>query len=114
VPFHMQPWVQDLLRAGLAPAALALVALVIVFALIRPAVKAATTTTLALPSPMGGQLDTVVADEEKLPELPGPTGLPALEEPKSNSKLEAARVLARENPAAVANIVRGWVSGESA
>jgi hypothetical protein len=38
----MQPWVQDLLRAGAAPAALALVALVIVFALIRPALKAAT------------------------------------------------------------------------
>jgi flagellar M-ring protein FliF len=37
VPFYLQPWVQDLLRAGLAPGALALVALVVVFALIRPA-----------------------------------------------------------------------------
>ena len=115
VPFYLQPWVQDLLRAGLAPAALALVALVVVFALIRPAVKAATTPP-APPTPaVGSQLDAVVADDEKLPELAGPDGAPlALEEPKVNSKLEAARVLARENPAAVANIVRGWVNGESA
>lgn len=115
VPFYMQPWVQDLLRVGLAPAALALVALVVVFALIRPAVKAATTTlTPITPTPVGGQLDAVVADDEKLPELGGPQaqGLPAPEENKVNSKLEAARALARDNPAAVANIVRGWVSGE--
>jgi flagellar M-ring protein FliF len=114
VPFYMQPWVQDLLRAGLAPGALALVALVVVFTLIRPAVKAATTTTLAVPSPVGGQLDAVVADDEELPELAGPGGTLALEESKVNTKLEAARILAKENPTAVANIVRGWVSGEAA
>jgi flagellar M-ring protein FliF len=56
----------------------------------------------------------VVADDEKLPELTGPGGVPALEEPKVNAKLMAARALAKDNPAAVANIVRGWVSGESA
>ena len=114
VPFYLQPWVQDLLRAGLAPGALALVALVVVFALIRPAVKAATTQTVVNPTAMGGQLDAVVADDEKLPELTGPGGVPALEEPKMNQKLEAARALAKENPAAVANIVRTWVSGEAA
>jgi flagellar M-ring protein FliF len=32
--------------------------------------------------------------------------------PKSALQLTAARDLARTNPAAVANIVRGWVSGE--
>jgi flagellar M-ring protein FliF len=65
-------------------------------------------------SAVGGQLDAVVADDEKLPELTGPGGVPALEEPKVNAKLMAARALAKDNPAAVANIVRGWVSGESA
>ena len=114
VPFYLQPWVQDLLRAGLAPGALALVALVVVFALIRPAVKAATAPPVTEVSAVGGQLDTVVADDEKLPELTGPGGVPALEESKVNAKLLAARALAKDNPAAVANIVRGWVSGESA
>jgi flagellar M-ring protein FliF len=32
----------------------------------------------------------------------------------SSKKLDAAPALAKENPAAVANIVRGWVSGEAA
>lgn len=112
VPIYMQPWVQDLLRAGLTPAALALVALVIVFTLIRPAVKAATAPPPA-PSPVGGQLDAVVAGDEKLPELEGDPAVMALED-KSNGKLESARLLARQNPAVVANIVRSWVSGETA
>lgn len=111
VPIYMQPWVQDLLRAGLAPAALAFVALVIVFALIRPAVKAATAPPPA-PTPVGTQLDAVVAGDEK---LPGPDEAAALAlEDKSNGKLASARILARENPAVVANIVRSWVSGETA
>jgi flagellar M-ring protein FliF len=111
VPWHLQPWVMDLLRAGLAPMALALVALVVVFSLIRPALKAATIAA-PVPSPVGGQLDTVVADNEKLPELPAPTAIPALEDARSGAKLVAARALAKDNPSAVANIVRGWVSGE--
>jgi flagellar M-ring protein FliF len=49
-----------------------------------------------------------VADDEKLP------ALPALEAPRISSQLEGARLLAKENPAAVANIVRGWVKGETA
>lgn len=112
VPIYMQPWLQDLLRAGLTPAALALVALVIVFALIRPAVKAATAPPPAA-NPVGGQLDAVVAGDEKLPELEGDPAVLALED-RSNGKLESARLLARQNPAVVANIVRSWVSGETA
>jgi len=104
-PIWQKPWLQDLLRAGLAPGALALVALVIVFSLVRPALKAALAPP---PQNKGDQLDEVVGD----PLLPG--ALPALEAPRSNDKLEAARKLAKDNPAAVANIVRGWVNGETA
>jgi flagellar M-ring protein FliF len=109
VPLWERSWVQDLLRAGATPAALALVALVIIFTLVRPAVKAA----IAPPPPpapeVGGQVNEVVDGEAA---LPGADALPALEAPKSNDKLEAARKLAKENPAAVANILRGWVNGE--
>ena len=118
VPFYMQPWVQDLLRAGAAPFALALVALVIVFALIRPAMKAALTPptppAAAEEDNKGTQLDAVVDGEEGLPALASDGSTPALEAPKVNEKLEAARALARSNPAAVANIMREWVSGEPA
>ncbi|MFY9514332.1 MAG: flagellar basal-body MS-ring/collar protein FliF [Rubrivivax sp.] len=108
LPLWERPWVQELLRAGAAPAALALVALVIVFTLVRPAVKAAIAPP---PAPVvGGQIDEVVAGDAA---LPGPDALPALEAPRSNDKLEAARKMAKDNPAAVANILRGWVNGEA-
>jgi flagellar M-ring protein FliF len=60
----------------------------------------------------GGQIDAMVNDPEHLPGAPGE--LPALEAPKANKHLDDARLLAKSNPAAVANIVSGWVSGEPA
>jgi flagellar M-ring protein FliF len=58
----------------------------------------------------------VVAGDEKLPALEAEpeTAALALEEAKINGKLQSARELARQNPAVVAHIVRGWVSGEQA
>jgi flagellar M-ring protein FliF len=108
VPVWQRPWFQDLLHAGAAPFALALVALVIVFSLVRPALK-----QVMAPPPAaakGGQLDEVV---DGATALPGPAELTALPAPATNDKLLAARQLARDNPAAVANIVRGWVNGEA-
>lgn len=109
LPVYRQPWLTDLLRSAAAPGALALVALVIVFGLLRPAL----TAMLAPPPPPapGTQLDEVVG-EDGLPLLAGDPPTPQLEGPRINAKLEAARALAKQNPAAVANIVRGWVNGE--
>lgn len=104
LPLWEQPWVQDLLRSGATPAALVLVALIALFGFVRPAMKA------ALAPPPGSRLDAVVADEQTLPE-PEPA---QLEAPVTDGKLEAARRLAKENPAAVANIMRSWVSPEVA
>ncbi|GMV45512.1 MAG: flagellar M-ring protein [Pseudomonadota bacterium] len=113
VPLWQQPWLTDLLRSAAAPAALALVALVIVFTLVRPAVVAllAAAPAAAAAAP-GAQLSEVVGDAA--PAAAGNPMLPALEGPRASAKLEAARKLARDNPAAVAHIVRGWVSGEQA
>lgn len=109
VPLWEQPWAQDLLRSGATPAAMVLVALIALFGFVRPALKAA----MAPPPPApGSQLDAVVADEESLPE---PEQVIAqLEAPATNDKLESARRLAKENPAAVANIMRSWVSPDAA
>jgi flagellar M-ring protein FliF len=106
-PIWQRPWVQDLLRSGATPFALVLVALIALFGFVRPALKAATAPP---PEPVGGRVDEVVDDGAA---LPAPDGLPQLEAPRANEKLEAARKLAKENPAAVANIVRGWVNGEA-
>jgi len=87
---------------------LTLVALALLFGLVRPAVLAA----MAKPEETkGGNLDAVIADETELVddfEMPQ-----LLASPQMAKKLEGARQLARDNPTAVANIVRGWVNNES-
>jgi flagellar M-ring protein FliF len=110
VPLWKQPWLLDLLKSAAAPLALAAVALTIVFVLIRPALRAALAPPPA-PEP-GSGLNEVVDDEAEAlaMEARKPAALPP---PQSSDKLEAARALAKANPAAVANIVRGWVNGET-
>jgi flagellar M-ring protein FliF len=110
MPLWQQPWLLDMLRAGAVPGALALVALAVIFGLVKPALKAAQNP----PAPVGTQLDVVADDDDRKPPPLGHTLMPVLEAPKVSSQLEGARKLAKENPAAVANIVRGWVSGETA
>lgn len=109
VPLWREPWVIDLLRTAAVPAALVIVALIAVFGFIRPALRAVNPPPPEAPAE--SQLSAVV-DETN--ELPGAAALPALEGPLTNDKLERARILAKENPLAVANIMRDWINGESA
>lgn len=105
-PLWKQPATVDLLRAAVVPAALALVALVVIFTLIRPALKAA----LQPPAPEPREALAVVDDKESLPEEPE---MLRIESPKVSAHLASARTFAKENPSAVANIVRGWVNGDT-
>ncbi len=102
-PLWQQPWLVDLLRSAVAPLALAVVALVIVFKLIKPAL----TQLMTPPAPEPGSQVSEVVDDQPPPE---PMQLAA---PQHNARIEAARAMAKQNPAAVANIVRGWVNGEA-
>jgi flagellar M-ring protein FliF len=105
LPVWKQDWVMDALRAGATPTALALVALLIVFSLIRPALKAATATI----APTSGAKVNLVADEPVPRAAP-----PALAAPRIDDHLETARAIAKQNPAAVASVVRTWVNKEAA
>jgi flagellar M-ring protein FliF len=113
VPLWKQPEVIDMLRALAVPAGLSLVALMIFFGMIRPALNSA----LAIPMPVpGSNVDASVGDVEELPGLPPslPPPVRVLEGRMNSSDLQAARNLALQNPAAVAHIVRGWVNGQPA
>jgi flagellar M-ring protein FliF len=110
LPIWQQPWLLDLVRAGAVPGALALVALGVIFGVIKPALKPTVVVDAAEDGKRGRQLDAVVDDNAA---LPGAPELPALEAPRENRKLEGARQLAKDNPAAVANIMREWVNGET-
>ena len=103
LPWWKQPEVLDMLRAGAVPGALAFVALLVFFGLVRPVLR----TLAAPPVPQPGSHVDLVADD-------APAATPArLEAPAASTQLQGARQLAKENPAAVASIVRGWVSGEA-
>ena len=113
LPIYQQPWLMDLLRAAAAPLALALVALVVVFKLIRPALEAAQPPPAS--ATLGGQLD-VVADNASGAALPSSTAM-ALSGPAgaaANTKLDHARAFAQQNPAVVAQIVKDWVGSAAA
>ena len=104
LPLWKQPEVLDMLRAAAVPLALAFVALLVFLGLVRPALKASLAPARPVPAP-GNNLQAVVDDPQDLPALPAP---------KSAAHLIGAKALARDNPAAVAGIVRTWVNGEAA
>ena len=103
MPMWQQPWLLDIVRAAAVPAALVLVALLVVSGVIKPAFKAAAGPTI------GRQLDAVVADSPNQP-LATPLALGA---PLADKQLTDAREMAKQNPAAVAHIVRGWVGNDA-
>ena len=105
-PFWKSPDVIDLIRAAALPLGLALVAALVFFGLVRPAVKSTFSARPAqLPRP-GTRIDAVVDDEPAYP--------PQLAAPAYLRQIEGAKALAKDNPAAVAGIVRGWVGGSEA
>ncbi len=103
LPLWKQPWVLDLLRAGGVPAALTLVAMMLLFGVVRPAL-----TPEKPEPPPDASLDAVVDDAEALPEDPALL----LPFPNSAQQLESAREMARVSPLAVAGILRTWISPE--
>ncbi len=108
-----QPLLQDLARTLAWPLGLLLLALIVFLGMVRPGLKMMAATPAAdsdAAERSGGQLDTLVDNETQRPGLPAPVSTePTIE----MLRLEDAKRLARENPVAVANIVRGWMSGES-
>ncbi|MEO6277102.1 flagellar basal-body MS-ring/collar protein FliF [Roseateles sp.] len=108
VPVWKQPWLLDIARSAMVPLAFVAIALIAVFGMIRPAIRAAAPTAL---EDKPETVDEVVDDTEL---LPGSGHMPKLEAPVHNEKLERARALARDNPVAVANIMRDWMAGQTA
>lgn len=117
VPLWRQPAVQDMARSLVWPLVTVILAWVIVSGLIKPGLKALAVATPAVPARVqgGAQLDALVKDDPELAQLL-PTGAPVLAAPSpsaSDLALEDARKLTRDNPVAVANIVKTWVNGEA-
>lgn len=109
LPFWKQPDMLDLARSLAFPAGMVLLALIVFMGLVRPALKLMKTppaTREITP------LNAIVNEQPERPGLPQPEA--ADQDTPELRRLADAKRLALENPAAVANIVKGWVNGEAA
>lgn len=111
-PLWKQPEIIDMARTALVPSILALVAMMVIFGLIKPALRNARIAAEEEAKAKGANLNAVVGDDDPNA-LPNPNA-PRLEGPRDSLHLESARTFAKENPAAAADIVRNWVNGPEA
>jgi flagellar M-ring protein FliF len=112
LPFWKQPELQDLARSFAWPVGTLLFGALVLLGVIRPALKVLTRSTGA---PRANQLNAVLSEQTDRPQLPAPR---KSNEPQSPTQgelaLDDARKLTRDNPAAVAGIVKTWINGEAA
>ncbi|APW40478.1 flagellar M-ring protein FliF [Rhodoferax koreense] len=120
-PLWKQPQTLEMARSLAWPVGTVLLALLVLFGLIRPGFKAMNAPKVVPVEPgadgaggAGGQLDALVADDAQRPALTGPDGVETLAPTEHQVRLDDARALARSNPVAVANIVKNWINGEDA
>lgn len=114
LPFWRQPDVLDMVRSLAWPVGTLLLAALVLLGVVRPAMKTLLQTsksTSNLQETRGKQLDAMEEDQPERPQLTN------ISEPVPTSdgqlRLEGARQLTRDNPAAVANIVKAWMNGEA-
>ena len=108
LPLWKQGEVQELARSFAWPLGTLLLAVLVLFGVIRPALK-----SLGKPSEQRRpQLDAMLSEEPDRPQLAAPTREETGSTP-GELALEDARKLTRDNPAAVAGIVKGWINGEA-
>ncbi len=103
LPMWKDPEIQAMAKSLGVPIALALFGALVLLGLVRPLLKGRNTGP-------GGQLNAIEAEALDRPALPAPAK--DLSPTKEQERLDQARHLAKQNPIAVANIVKTWINGE--
>lgn len=115
VAWWMQSENQALARSLAWPLAMLGLGLLVLMGLVRPGLKLMKSSPPGLPAPARSQLSTVLDEQPERAGLPAPSSAgatgTAVMGPET-LRLEDAKRLAKENPMAVANIVKSWVNGE--
>ena len=119
LPLWRQPEVLEMARSLGWPLGISLALALVLIALVRPALKARAAGARAgaragpgQAQAMGGQLDAIASEPLERPALPAPVAQKDQAPTTEQLRLEDARALARDNPLAVASILKGWVSGD--
>ncbi len=101
---------QDLLRSMAWPLGMVGLGLLVLMGMVRPGLKLMKTPAVRrLDTTPVQPLNAVLNESPERPGLPMPSNEPTPE----SLRIADAKRLALENPMAVANIVKGWVNGES-
>lgn len=112
LPLWKQPEVQDLARSFAWPLGTLLMVALVLLGFVRPALKVLAQAPARSLEP-GSALDAIESDEPERPQLAAPTkSAESLAPTPAQLALEDARKLTRDNPAAVANIVKSWINNE--
>jgi flagellar M-ring protein FliF len=118
VPLWRQSEVLDLVRSFAWPLGTLLFGALVLLGVIRPAIKAmgqAPISSGTASSVRVNQLDAMESDMPERPQLSGPGSANGVALVSAGEKqLDDARKLTRDNPAAVANIIKTWMNGEAA
>lgn len=118
VPLWRQSEVLDLVRSFAWPLGTLLFGALVLVGVIRPAIKAmgqAPNSSGTASSVRVNQLDAMESDMPERPQLSGPGSANGVALVSAGEKqLDDARKLTRDNPAAVANIIKTWMNGEAA
>ena len=113
LPLWKQPEIRDLARSFAWPLGTLLFGVLVLMGVVRPALKALA-QPVVVSAASGNQIDAVISEDPDRPQLAPPT---RIAEPvvatAGQLALEDARKLTRDNPAAVANIVKTWMNGET-
>jgi len=115
VPLWRQPEVVDLARSFAWPLGTLLFGALVLMGVIRPAIKAMGTAPVASAASTSvrmNQLDALESEMPERPQLAGHVNDPA-QVSAHEKQLTDARQLTRDNPAAVANIIKTWMNGEA-
>lgn len=112
LPLWKQPEMIELAKSFAWPVGMVLFALLVLLGLVRPALRTPKAQPAAAVLPAGSQIDALEAENPERPALPPPVKAVDLPATPEQLRLEEARVLAKENPVAVANILKTWVNGE--
>jgi len=112
VPFWKQAEFQDLARSFAWPLGTLFFGALVLMGAIRPAIKTLGQPVLRMPK-ITSHLDAIEAEEPERPALVVPKKVVEIAGPTaSEMALDDARKLTRDNPAAVANIVKTWINAE--
>ena len=113
LPFWKQAEFQDLARSFAWPVGTLLFGALVLLGVIKPALKVMAQTPHK-PAMSAHQLDAIESEEPERVALAAPSRSNEPAPPSAGElAIEDARKLTRDNPAAVANIVKSWINGEA-